>query len=505
VIHRDIKPDNILLEEASGRALVADFGIAGMVGDSQALEEGEIVGTVEFMSPEQASGERVDYRSDLYSLGMVAFYALSGDLPFKSDSVTETLEHVRSKPVPAVATAVGAAPRRLTRIIDTCLRKDPDDRFESADQFAEALEMVSASRKQVPVAVRTFLYDPIDLGGDAPAYFMIASLASLPMFVAMSQIPSFAAVLGSYIAFVIGVPTVLVPPRVRRLIASGNTITDLELGMRQDLEQRKEESPQRPPSRYARIRTLLRKMSLAGLGGAWTLWWGSLLAAYLLGVSIPEEAWGAILLTIGGASGAGALLASIAPGSDEELRALKKAERRLKFWQGRMGRAIFNMSGVGLRKRITEVRATHRPTELQIGLAAEALFEALPKETRKEVGDIRATVTKLEADAHQLREYVNMLKEAESVGRASKVKFPADLRETREKAERQWSDVVAALETIRLELLRLTAGVGSIEGLTTHLLAAGQIRSNVGHMLEGMEEVEAVLELADSGGVPDES
>jgi serine/threonine-protein kinase len=505
VIHRDIKPDNILLEEASGRALVADFGIAGMVGDSQALEEGEIVGTVEFMSPEQASGDRVDYRSDLYSLGMVAFYALSGDLPFKSDSVTETLEHVRSKPVPAVATAVGAAPRRLTRIIDTCLRKDPDDRFESADQFAEALEMVSASRKQVPVAVRTFLYDPIDLGGDAPAYFMIASLASLPMFVAMSQIPSFAAVLGSYIAFVIGVPTVLVPPRVRRLIASGNTITDLELGMRQDLEQRKEESPQRPPSRYARIRTLLRKMSLAGLGGAWTLWWGSLLAAYLLGVSIPEEAWGAILLTIGGASGAGALLASIAPGSDEELRALKKAERRLKFWQGRMGRAIFNMSGVGLRKRITEVRATHRPTELQIGLAAEALFEALPKETRKEVGDIRATVTKLEADAHQLREYVNMLKEAESVGRASKVKFPADLRETREKAERQWSDVVAALETIRLELLRLTAGVGSIEGLTTHLLAAGQIRSNVGHMLEGMEEVEAVLELADSGGVPDES
>jgi serine/threonine-protein kinase len=508
VIHRDIKPDNILLEEASGRALVADFGIAGVVGDSQAIEEGEIVGTVEFMSPEQAAGTRVDYRSDLYSLGMVAYYALSGNLPFKSDSVTETLEHVRSTPMPAVATAVAAAPRRLTRIIDTCLKRDPEDRFESADQFAEALETVSASRKQVPVAVRSFLYDPIDLGGDAPAYFTIASLASLAMFATMAQIPGFAAVLGSYVAFVIGVPTVLVPPRVRRLIASGNTLTDLELGMRQDLEQRKEESPQLPRSRYSRIRSMLRNVSLAGLGGSWALGWGSLLAAFVFGISVPdsvEAIWLTTLYTIGGASAAGALLASIAPGSDEELRALKKAERRLKFWQSRLGRAIFKASGVGLRKRVTEVRATHRPTELQIGLAVEALFEALPKETRNVVGDIPSNVAKLEADAGQLREYVNLLKDAESAGLHSNVKFPADLRETRENAEHQLSDVVAALETIRLELLRLTAGVGSIDGLTTHLLAAGEIRSNVGHMLEGMAEVEAALKLSDSGELTDRS
>ena len=177
VIHRDIKPDNILLEEGSGRALVADFGIAGIVDDSEVLEDGEIVGTVEFMSPEQASGKRLDYRSDLYSLGMVAYYALSGDLPFKSDSLTTTLEHVRNSPVPPVGATVSNAPRRLTRIIDKCLKKTPEDRFESADSFAEALDAVAAARKQIPVAVRSFLYFPIFIGGVATAYATIASLA----------------------------------------------------------------------------------------------------------------------------------------------------------------------------------------------------------------------------------------------------------------------------------------------------------------------------------------
>jgi serine/threonine-protein kinase len=153
-IHRDIKPDNILLEEASGRALVADFGIAGVMDESQAIEETEVVGTIEFMSPEQAAGGRVDARSDLYALGMVAYYALSGNLPFKSDSLATTLEHVRTSPMPSVSLVATAAPRRLTRIIDTCLKKSPTDRFDSAVTFAEALDAVTTARKQIPVAVR---------------------------------------------------------------------------------------------------------------------------------------------------------------------------------------------------------------------------------------------------------------------------------------------------------------------------------------------------------------
>ncbi len=496
VIHRDIKPDNILLEEATGRALVADFGIAGVMGESQAIEESEVVGTVEFMSPEQASGGRVDARSDLYALGMVAYYALSGNLPFKSDSLATTLEHVRTTPVPSVSLVATQAPRRLTRIIDTCLRKDPADRFDSAVTFAEALDAVTTARKQIPVAVRTFLYDPIDLGGDAPAYGTLATLAALPMVVATIQMPSFGVVLGAYTAFVLGAPTVLVPPRIRRLMSSGNSIADLELGLRQDLEQRKEETPRQHQSKFGRIRSLLRKASLVGMGGSWGLFWLSVLIGQLLGSPTGYDLSLLIMLSAGSASAVGYVLGSVAASQDQELRDLKKAERRLKFWQSRLGRTIFKISGMGLHKRVTEVRATHRPTELQIGMAAEALFESLPKETRKLLGDVPTTVTKLEADAHRIREYINILTEAEAAGLPRNVPFPSDLRQTREQAETHLSEVVAALETIRLELLRLTAGVGSVDGLTTNLMAAGRIRSNVAHLIEGMEEVEAVFKSA---------
>src|SRR5207245_2571434 len=85
VVHRDVKPENILLEQGTGRALVADFGIARLAQASGGTGVGEVLGTPDFMSPEQASGEAVDGRSDLYSLGVVGYYVLSGKLPFEGD------------------------------------------------------------------------------------------------------------------------------------------------------------------------------------------------------------------------------------------------------------------------------------------------------------------------------------------------------------------------------------------------------------------------------------
>jgi len=83
LVHRDVKPDNIMLEEATGRAMVADFGIAGLVRGASGLDGGEVIGTPEFMSPEQALGEHVDARSDLYALGMVGFSRFRRDCPSK--------------------------------------------------------------------------------------------------------------------------------------------------------------------------------------------------------------------------------------------------------------------------------------------------------------------------------------------------------------------------------------------------------------------------------------
>lgn len=498
VIHRDIKPDNILLEEGSGRALVADFGIAGIMNESDSIDEGEIIGTIEFMSPEQATGDRVDQRSDLYSLGMVAYYALSGNLPFTPGTIPETLNQVRNTPVPPVGTIVRAAPRRLTRLVDTCLRKDPVERFDSASALTEALDVVTSARKNVPVAVRSFLYDPIDIGGDAPAYFTIAAFASMPITAIAAIIGgegSIAAwLLGNWVATVLCIPGFTVPPRVRSLLASGNTIADLEIALRQDLEERREESHLAQPSRFDKIRSNIRKISLAGMGGSWTAYWAGLLA---MGLGFDLPSWlplaGAVTMGIGGVSAAGYAASTIGAADEKERRLLKKAERRLRFWQGRVGQTLVKLSGLGLRKRVSEVRATHRPTELQIGLAAEGLFESLPKETRKELGDVPATLLRLEADATKLREFLNEVNEAEAAGLPRNVKLPADLREIRESSEKHLAEVVAALETIRLGLLRLTTGVGSVEGLTTNLVAAAEVQDNVARILEGVVEVEKVF------------
>jgi serine/threonine-protein kinase len=174
VIHRDVKPDNILLEEGTGRALVADFGIAGLLAGADATGVGEIIGTAEFMSPEQARGQGVDARSDTYSMGVVGFYALSGTLPFHDDRVAEVLRQHREDPPPPLKTVAPHVPTRLARCVDRCLAKDPSARFETAAAFSEAVDATVRERRDVPVPVRNFLKDPIDLPGDGVAYFVFS-------------------------------------------------------------------------------------------------------------------------------------------------------------------------------------------------------------------------------------------------------------------------------------------------------------------------------------------
>ena len=96
VVHRDIKPDNIMLERATGRALLMDFGISRTITSAPAAASGltrvgEVVGTPEFMSPEQASGDSIDGRSDLYSLGLVAWFAATGRLAISGETTQKVL------------------------------------------------------------------------------------------------------------------------------------------------------------------------------------------------------------------------------------------------------------------------------------------------------------------------------------------------------------------------------------------------------------------------------
>jgi len=139
VVHRDIKAANIMVERGSGRAVVTDFGIARDSSTASLTQAGEVVGTVHYMSPEQANGHALDGRSDLYSLGVAGYYALSGRLPFEGDNPAAVLLAVATREAPSLASVAPTVARPLVEVIDRCLRRDPAARYNSGEALADAL------------------------------------------------------------------------------------------------------------------------------------------------------------------------------------------------------------------------------------------------------------------------------------------------------------------------------------------------------------------------------
>ena len=144
VVHRDIKPDNILLEGTRRRVMVTDFGIAKALtsdGGGTLTGTGVAIGTPAYMSPEQAAGERdIDVRSDIYSLGVVGFEMLTGELPFKAATVAGILLKQVSEPVPDISPLRRDSPDELSSCVMRCLDKDPENRWPTADALRRALE-----------------------------------------------------------------------------------------------------------------------------------------------------------------------------------------------------------------------------------------------------------------------------------------------------------------------------------------------------------------------------
>jgi beta-lactam-binding protein with PASTA domain/predicted Ser/Thr protein kinase len=143
IVHRDIKPQNVLIDE-DGRVKVTDFGIA-RAGASDMTETGSIMGTAQYLSPEQAQGRPVDARSDLYSIGIVLYELLTGRVPFDAESpVSVALKQVSEAPIPP-RELDPAIPPALEGVVLRALEKDPARRFQSADEFIEALHAARLS------------------------------------------------------------------------------------------------------------------------------------------------------------------------------------------------------------------------------------------------------------------------------------------------------------------------------------------------------------------------
>jgi serine/threonine-protein kinase len=364
VVHRDVKPDNILLDAFTGRALLTDFGIAhsnhgripyGQLG-RPAAPRGRVVGTAAFMSPEQARGDVVDARSDIYSLGVVAYYILSGQLPL--DALTDEALlalHVNAPP-PSLSTVAPFTPPRLAQIVDRCLAKAPWERFpDAAALVKEVAEAVG--ERPAPLAVRAFLVRSAHLEAPALIHAAFTGVGLVPALVAAWSSTTSALVRGvatGALAAALALPVIVQIVRVRRLLAAGHRREELVAALAARQARRREElafvygsgptSFENSLAWLARVNLLLAIAALVGaLGGG-------------AGAFAVPDSLLPLLSPISAAAAVTAVLASIVARARTEQRTDPIGERHLRFWRGPFGRALFRVAGLRFNPVVPVVR-----------------------------------------------------------------------------------------------------------------------------------------------------
>ncbi len=475
IVHRDVKPDNILLDEASGRALLADFGIARVRDRDGDTPAGDVMGTAAYMSPEQAAGEPLDGRSDLYALGVTAFLALTGELPFEAASPAALLGKHLVEPAPPVAALRPDLPPALAAAVDRCLRKDPAERFASADELAEALARALEATPPVPETVRRAQDEArqlvADVGG-AGAMTVMAGIQAAAIALFHRSLPGMDPFAGFFdLAVVLGGAGLLgargsaLLVRVREAVARGATAEDFP----------RAEPATPPPPRG--LPALALRLGVPFLLAAWG-WmndFNGLLQGY--GQVVGGVAELVTALMVGRAAA-------------EELVARRRGFWR-RFWSGRAGRFLVAKATFGLRRRERAVDAAR--TEVVLADAAEALLDALPAPDREALAALRPAIRGLEAEAVLLRQRARELDEVLAAAGAAEPARLEAVRGRRAEVGERLATSVAALEGIRLDLLTLRAGIRPTGGLTAHLEAALRLGEDVDARLAAARDLQRLL------------
>lgn len=483
LVHRDVKPDNILLERSSGRVLVADFGIAAAAGE--ATGDGGVAGTPEFMSPEQALGRETDARSDLYGLGATAFFAFTGRLPFEGKTATEILAKHVTEPAPAVGSLGIAVPRTVASLIDRCLAKDPAERPASAAVLAEQLGVTLEQRREIPVALRAFVKRNARLDGGGTIFGLFGSVTAA-VFVAASYgvVPAYLTLVGT-----IGVSSLAyMTNEARRLMKLGFTRDDLQGAFKAEQEQALEElavEKRVGPGVAERVLSVLTKLAMVSFG-----------VLGLLVLPLTTAGKEPFFLTIAWMCATGAF--GVVTGATQLALARRHSDVDTalwsKVWKGWFGSTAFAIAKKVFRVHPANTALTHRATELSLGMAAEQLYESLPKETQRELVELPALLARLQVDAQALRRGYDELQNAlADAGAAASSDAYDEIRTARDAMHAKLGDAVSALETIRLNLLRLHAGSATVESLTTHLGLAADVSAEVERLIAARRDVESLM------------
>lgn len=196
IIHRDIKPDNVILEGFQHSALLMDFGIAKSIENLSMTVSGVMVGTPTYMSPEQASGDDlIDVRSDIYSLGVLGYHMLTGRPPFVGSTAHVVIAAHVAEPVTPVRRLNPSVPKALADAVEKCLAKDPELRFQNAMELSDALQRVTFGTEAVPATYRPRNYAMPFFAGMAVATDLLAMLGT-PWLAALTPADLFYATAG---------------------------------------------------------------------------------------------------------------------------------------------------------------------------------------------------------------------------------------------------------------------------------------------------------------------
>jgi eukaryotic-like serine/threonine-protein kinase len=488
IVHRDVKPDNILLEAGTGRALVTDFGIArGGANTASVTDPGKIMGTAHFMSPEQATGETVDGRSDIYALGVVGYLAVSGRLPFEAPNVPALIVRQATEPATSVMRAAPGLPPALGAAIDRCLTRDPAGRFPHGEALAEALAPAPDARPTLPPTLRAWLAarNPLLLpylawsGG-----FSILTLANLIAWVTGNRPDG-----PADIVLLAGITALPLLPIVGfhlnqalRQFRAGHSLADLRAALAVARRERAETEAITQKDTETRTHRILRTLTIAS-----ATWLGTTGGLVISGVihenrTAPIVFIAPLLTTMLLGAVSNALDVQFIP---TKIRDWWQTGIRDRLWNSRVGEWVARRLGAPERTQLAGASA-FRATEAALGVAASELFAALPTEYREQLSELPAVVAALEARAAEARAEMDVVAAMAPSGSEN-----ADVLAARkQKAAAYLAESVAALEGLRLDLLRLHAGTGDLQPLTTLIDAARLVGEDLGRLAEAQLEAE---------------
>ena len=499
IVHRDIKPDNILLEAGSGRALVTDFGIAhGGADPAVTSDAGKIMGTANFMSPEQAAGDPIDGRSDIYALGVVGYLAVSGRLPFEAANLPALIERQATEPAPGVARIAPSIPPALAAAIDRCLDRDPDGRFPDGEAMAAALAPETETRPALPPTLRAWLAARNPLSVPYLGWSAGLSVLGVGNLIAWwSGNPG----AGPWdVALLAGAASSPLVPIVgfhlyqgRRQFRAGHTLADLRSALEVARRERAEGEALAREDEESAVHRLLR---IATIGSAS---WFTITFGLLLQGVIHENQIGMgwvllpVLSTMFFGAVSNALDVQFIP---DRIRESWQTGIRDRLWNSRLGEWMAKRLGAPERSRAVGA-GVFRPTEVALGVAAGELFAALPEAYRDELSELPAVVAALEARAAEARAEIDVVAALGSRRGSGddQTADPADagLGARRNAAAARLSETVAALEGIRLDLLRLHAGAADLAPLTTLIDSARLLGEHASRLAEAEREVDAAM------------